>query len=145
MALGADDQRDARGVAIADLDNDGDLDLVINHNPGRTGLVERARPAVLRNDVGSRRHWLAVSLRGGRSNRDAVGAVVEIEHGASKQVGAVSIGSGFASQSSKRLYFGLGSDARVRRLTVRWPGGLTRVHSDLKADRIVQLDEGPVP
>lgn len=125
MAVGADDVRDGRGVAAADFDNDGDLDIVVNNNPGDTGRAELSRATVLRNNVGERRPWLAVELRGTRVNRDAVGALVTIEtgSGAERQVRLLSAGSGFASQQSARLYFGLGERETVDALTVRWPGG----------------------
>jgi hypothetical protein len=124
MAVGADDDRDGRGMATADFDNDGDLDIVINNNPGDSGDPERARPVLLRNNVGQRRSWLAVELEGTQSNRDAVGALVTIEAGGQKQVRLVTAGSGFSSQHSARLYFGLNDLTQVESLTVRWPRGL---------------------
>jgi ASPIC and UnbV/FG-GAP-like repeat len=123
MATGADDIRDARGVATADFDNDGDLDIVINNNPGDSGRAELSRATLLRNDVGQRRNWLAIELRGTASNRDAVGALVTLEAGGEKFTRLVSAGSGFASQQSARLYFGLGDKAEVDAITVRWPNG----------------------
>src|SRR5207248_1579058 len=78
MATGSDDIKDGRGLAVADFDNDGALDLVVNNNPGAKG-----RPPIpatlLRNNIGGRRNWLAVELRGTKSNHDAVGAVVLAE------------------------------------------------------------------
>ena len=62
MATGADEIRDSRGMATADFDNDGDLDIVINNNPGDSGRAEQARATLLRNNVGERRNWLAVEL-----------------------------------------------------------------------------------
>lgn len=123
MAEGADDIRDARGTAVADFDNDGDLDIVINNNPGDSGRAELSRATLLRNNVGERRNWLAVELRGTESNRDAVGALVTVEAGGQKFTRLVSAGSGFASQQSARLYFGLGDNTQVDTVTVRWPRG----------------------
>lgn len=123
MALGADDIKDGRGMAIADFDNDGALDIVINNNPGDSGDASRARPTLLRNNIGSRRNWLAVELTGTQSNRDAAGATVTIATGGAKQLRLVSAGSGFASQNSERLYFGLNDRQQVEVLTVRWPSG----------------------
>jgi len=123
MALGADDVKDGRGMAIADFNNDGALDIVINNNPGDSGDVSRSRPSLLRNNIGSRRNWLAVELSGRESNRDGVGATVKIETGDTKQLRLVSAGSGFASQNSARLYFGLNTMTQVEALTVRWPSG----------------------
>ena len=123
MATGADDIRDARGLATADFDNDGDLDIVINNNPGDSGRPELARATVLRNNVGERRNWLAVDARGTQSNRDGVGALVTVEAGGEKFTRLVTAGSSFASQQSARLYFGLGDHAQVDVVTVRWPSG----------------------
>ncbi len=107
MAVGADDIKDTRGMAVADFDNDGALDIITNTNPGDSGDATKARPALLHNNIGARRNWLAVELEGTKSNRDAVGAMVTIETGGEKQLRLLSAGSGFASQNSARLYFGL--------------------------------------
>jgi len=149
MATGADDIRDARGMATADFDNDGDLDIVLNNNPGDSGRAELARATLLRNNVGARRNWLAVELRGDgkRSNRDAVGATVTVEAGAEKQVRLLSAGSGFASQHSARLYFGLGAREEVSAVVVRWPSGrIERFEKiggqPIGARRLLRLVEG---
>jgi len=147
MALGADDIKDGRGMAVADFDNDGALDIVINDNPGDSGDASRARPALLRNNIGSRRNWLAVELAGTKSNRDAVGAMVTVETGGAKQLRLVSAGSGFASQNSERLYFGLNDKTQVDALTVRWPSG--RIESfktigdqRIQAGQLIRITEG---
>ena len=138
MAVGADDIRDARGMATADFDNDGDLDIVVNNNPGDSGRAELARATLLRNNVGARHNWLAVELRGDgkRSNRDAVGATVTVETGAEKQVRLVGVGSGFASQHTTRLYFGLGAREGVSAVTVRWPSG--------RVERFEKIGDQPI-
>lgn len=146
MATGADDIKDARGMATADFDNDGDLDIIINNNPGDSGRAELSRATLLRNNVGSRRNWLAVELRGTKSNRDAVGATVTIETATGKQLRLVSAGSGFASQHTDRLYFGLGESDRVSAISVRWPTGkvekFTAIDGQpLTAGRLVRVTE----
>ena len=128
MATGADDIKDGRGMAVADFDNDGGLDIVINNNPGDSGDASKARPTLLHNNTAPRRNWLAVELEGGnvdgkQSNRDAVGATVTIETAGEKQLRLVSAGSGFAAQNSARLYFGLNDRTQIDALTVRWPSG----------------------
>jgi hypothetical protein len=123
MATGSDEIRDSRGLATADFDNDGDLDIVLNNNPGDSGRPDQARATLLRNNVGERRNWLAIELTGTKSNVDAVGAFVTIEYGGGKSVRLVSAGSAFASQQSSRLYFGLGEKTHIDSLTVRWPNG----------------------
>ena len=142
MAAGADDEKDGRGMAIADFDNDGDLDIAINNNPGDSGKEERARATLLRNNVGERRNWLAVELRGTKSNRDAVGAVVRIETGGEKQMRHVTAGSGYASQNTARQYFGLGDRAQADVMTVRWPSGLVEKFENIKAKQLVRITEG---
>jgi enediyne biosynthesis protein E4 len=158
MAVGADDIKDGRGMATADFDNDGDLDLVINSNPGDSGRAELSRATLLRNNVGDRRNWLAVELRGGAgmhdgdakgkwSNRDAVGAQVTLETGADKQLRLVTAGSGFASQHSSRLYFGLGDRTQADALVVRWPSGRVERFDNIGgqpvgARRLVRVTEG---
>lgn len=147
MALGADDIKDVRGMAIADFDNDGALDIVMNSNPGDSGDATRARPTLLRNNIGAKRNWLAVELVGTQSNRDAAGAMVTIEAGGTKQLRLVAAGSGFASQNTERLYFGLDDRTRVDVLTVRWPSGRIETFKSIgdqfiAADRLVRITEG---
>ncbi|HEU4390068.1 MAG TPA: CRTAC1 family protein [Blastocatellia bacterium] len=141
-ALGADDERDGRGMAIADFDNDGDLDIVINNNPGDNGIESRARATLLRNNVGERRNWIAFELNGSRSNRDAVGAVVAIEAAGRKQVRYVAAGSGYASQNTSRLCFGLAGAAEVDAVTVTWPSGVVDRFSSVKSNQLIQVTEG---
>jgi len=147
MAVGVDDDKDGRGMATADFDNDGDLDIVINNNPGDSGDPERARAVLLRNNVGQRRSWLAVELEGVESNRDAVGALVTIERNGPKQVRLVTAGSGFSSQHSARLYFGLNDQTQVDALTVRWPKGRVERFEKIggqpiKARQLIRIKEG---
>ena len=147
MATGADDIRDARGVATADFDNDGDLDIVINNNPGDSGRAELSRATLLRNNVGERRNWLAIELRGTQSNRDAVGASVTVEAGGEKFTRLVTAGSGFASQQSARLYFGLGDKTEIDAVTVHWPNGRIQKFSKeqnqiIAARQLVRITEG---
>jgi hypothetical protein len=147
MATGADDIKDGRGMATADFDNDGDLDIVVNNSVGDSGRAERAPATLLRNNVGERRGWLAVDLEGTESDRDGVGAMVTVEAGGEKQVRLVSAGSGFASQSSGRVYFGLGDRAQVDSITVRWPRGrverFERIGgAPIAARRLLRIREG---
>lgn len=149
MATGSDEIRDSRGLATADFDNDGDLDIVLNNNPGDSGRAEQARATLLRNNVGERRNWMAIELTGTKSNSDAVGALVTIESGGEKFVRLVGAGSGFASQHSSRLYFGLGEKTRIDAVTVRWPNGrlekFERIgERPIETRRLLRIKEGSV-
>ena len=149
MATGCDDVKDGRGLAVADFDNDGALDLVINNNPGDCGCAT-VSATLLRNNVGAKRNWLAVELVGTKCNRDAVGAEVLAEidsrRGAkphlAKQLRLVSAGCSYASQHSSRLYFGLDDVSQVDRLTVRWPGGEEETFENIGARQLIRITQG---
>ncbi len=123
-------------MAVADFDNDGDLDMIVNNNPGDSGDIEKARPTLLRNEIGTTRGFLAIDLEGTETNRDAIGAVVTIETGGQKQVRYIAAGGGFASQNGARLYFGLGEQTKIDALTVRWSNG--------KTERFTATDKGEI-
>ena len=150
MAFRADDQKDARGMAVVDIDNDGDLDIVINTNPGDHG-VDAVAPAVLRNDIGQGRNFLMVELKGVNCNRDALGATVHIETepGADgkplKLMRHVHCGSGYASQNDMRLFFGLSDRREIRSLEVRWPNGKVQAFKDIQPNRLIQVIEDGQP
>lgn len=147
MAMGADDVKDARGMAVADFDNDGDLDIVINHNPGDCGH-ESVPPVLLRNDVGTKRNYFVMELEGTESNREALGAIVKLEARSTdgspplRLVRHVHCGSGYAAQSDMRLFFGLGGRTRIDKLVVRWPKGMVQEFQNVEANRFVRLVEG---
>jgi hypothetical protein len=142
MAMGADNYGDGRGVAVADFDNDGDPDVVVNNGQGDSGDAKRARAMLYRNDVGGNRHWLQVELVGTTSNRDGIGAIVEVAAGGKKLMRHVHAGSAYSSQSTRRLLFGLGGATTVDRITVYWPSGAVDEYDDLGADQGIRLVEG---
>jgi hypothetical protein len=111
------------GAAAAGYDNDGDIDLHV------TGLGGNS---LLRNDGGNANHWLTVSLRGTRSNRQGIGAIVSVvdEHGRTAS-GICSTSSSYLSVSGDRVHFGLAAAKRVRRVEVRWASGAVQVLKEI--------------
>ena len=127
------ERHSARGLAIGDIDNDGDLDIVIwNRNEP---------PSLLRNDLKSSRHWLQVRLTGTKSNRAAIGATVAVQAGGRRQAQPVLSQTSFLSASDLRLHFGLG-DSTAAEVTVRWPTGAREKFAVPGVDRILSLVEG---
>jgi hypothetical protein len=133
-AHGVDSLRDGRGVAVADFDGDGRQDLfVANAN---------AEPHLFRNRHPSPGHWIELELAGTRSNREAIGARVRLTAGGRDRWSFVNGGNGFASQSTRRLHFGLGDAARAEAVEVFWPSGARQTFRGLAAGRRWRLVEG---
>jgi len=128
--------RVARGSAVADFDNDGGLDIVINDID--------SPPALLKNDGTGRGHWLALRLLGDPASkcpRDAIGSVVFVTAGGRRMRGEVASGRGQMSQSDLRVHFGLGSNTEVTSLEVRWGNGQTVRYPPPAIDSIVTIDQ----
>lgn len=124
----------SRAAGFDDLDNDGDVDVVI--------LNSNAPPTVLRNDTPRKNHWLQISLRGKECNRDAVGARVSVKVGGKTQVSEVHSGRGYQSHYGSRLQFGLGKWEEVDEVSVQWPGGARETFGVKKADQHLLLEQG---
>jgi hypothetical protein len=125
----------ARGAAYGDYDNDGDLDVVLTVNNGPARLY--------RNDGGNRNNVLRVQTIGTASNRDGIGARVEVSvAGRPSMSQIVKTGSSYASQSELPLTFGLGGAARVDRIRVAWPSGRVDMVNRLEANQSVTIKEG---
>jgi len=127
------DARGSRGLAVGDLDNDGQMDLVVAN--------QEARPSVLMNQGVPGGHWLLVKLRGTTSNRSAIGARVTARVGGRSQMREVKSGGSYLSQSDLRVHFGLGADTTVDELEIRWPSGRVQTESGIPANQIVTIVE----
>jgi hypothetical protein len=132
---GADDPRTGRGVALADFDRDGRLDIFITNMGDRPALLRNVTPF-------GKNHWLEVDTKGTISNKDGCGARLILVTGNTRLLRQVFCGSiGLASSSDPTVHFGLGRRARVDKLIVRWPSGARSVRRDFAADRFIRVKE----
>jgi len=123
-----------RGSAFSDLNSDGAPDIVA------TSLNAPAR--ILMNTAGTGSHWLALNLVGHKSARDAIGAKVKLTAASGRVLyNHVAISVGFMSSSDKRVHFGLGRDAKINSVEIRWPSGIRQELKGLAADRFLTVDE----
>ncbi len=128
---GLDFADDGRAFAVTDIDGDGRPDLIL-----KSRLAPQVR--VLQNDCSEGNHSIAFELRGTQSNRDAIGARIEVD-GQTKWLEA---GSGFLSQHSKRLIFGLGANQTVKEVRITWPSGTRQQFTNLQAAHTYRITEG---
>jgi hypothetical protein len=130
----------ARGAVPADIDGDGDQDLLV--------VLDGEAPLLLRNDLpAAGTHWVKVTLTGNRSNREGLGARVELHAGGARQVRYMRRNRGYLSASEAILVFGLGERDHFEWLSITWPdGGPEQVCNELTADATWRIVEGsPCP
>ena len=132
---GLDFPDDSRAFALADLDHDGRLEVILKN---RNGPQIRVLHNVMQ-DIGSS---IAFRLRGTNSNRDAIGTAVTVEAGGRRQTRHLQAGSGFLSQHTKELIFGLGNIGKNVRASIRWPSGLTQSFENLPVNHRIEIVEG---
>jgi enediyne biosynthesis protein E4 len=123
-----------RGLATADYDNDGDIDIVTNNRGDY--------PSLLRNDGGNANHWLTVQLVGTKSNRDGIGASLKLTSEGFVHVEQAKGGGSYMSSSDPRIHFGLGKRGKIESLEITWPSGQIEKLSNVPIDKIITVKEG---
>lgn len=130
------EKRSGRGVAVWDFDNDGDLDLIINH------VDLKAAPTLLRNDGGNRNNWIGITLKGKNGWASAVAAKVVVTAGGKSQVLVNQFATGYLSNSDPRLHAGLGQAKHIDKIEIHWTDGQNEVYRDIEPDRYITITEG---
>jgi tetratricopeptide (TPR) repeat protein len=134
-SAGLDFIEDSRAFALADFDHDGRLEVFLKNRSG-------PQLRILKNSLADPANAISFRLQGRQSNRDAIGASLAIECGRLRQVKFLQAGSGFLSQHSKELFFGLGQEPSPVRATVRWPSGTVQQFEKLPAGHRILIEEG---
>lgn len=124
----------SRGLAVGDLFNDGNLDIVIGDLVGK--------PMVLRNPGSNKNHWISFELAGTKSNHMAIGAKIKIISAGMTQTDEVRSGGSYLSQHDMRIHFGLASSAKVDEVEIRWPSGTIDKLQNVEADKFYAVLEG---
>jgi len=123
-----------RGSAFVDLNNDGFMDLVV------TSLGEK--PRILMNNALVKNHWMLFDLRGHKSNRDGIGAVIKVATATGRTLyNHVTTSVGFMSSSDRRAHFGLGAENKIDHVEIRWPSGIVQRLEHPAIDQILKIDE----
>jgi len=128
------EERASRGTAFGDIDNDGDVDIVVNDLDGA--------PQLLRNDGGNKNNWIIVKTIGTKSNRNGIGAKVKVVAGDLTQLDEVRSGGSYLSQNDLKLHFGLEKRTSVDVIQVRWPSGVVDTLTNVTVNKVVTIKEG---
>jgi hypothetical protein len=128
------ERRVSRGLAVGDLFNDGNMDVVIGDLDGE--------PMVLKNHGVPGSHWVSFELAGAKSNRLALNARLKIVAGGITQTEEIHSGGSYLSQSDLRVHFGLGAATKIDSVEIRWPSGKVDTVKDLEADKYYAVLEG---
>ncbi len=124
----------SRGAAFGDMDNDGDVDIIVSNCGGFAYFLQ--------NDGGNRNHWIGLDLLGKRSNRDAIGARVKLTSESGRvQHSLVTTTASYLSAIDRRVFFGLGAETRVKEIEVLWPGGGKQIVASPKVDQFVGVEQ----
>jgi hypothetical protein len=124
----------SRGAAFGDLDNDGDIDIVVSNCDGPSYFI--------RNEGGNRKNWIAVELRGVKSNRMGIGARVKLTSESGKvQYNMVSTTASYLSANDHRVFFGLGAEKKIKEIEVAWPGGHKQKVAEPRINELLKLEE----
>ena len=123
----------ARGACFGDYDNDGKVDAFLVNLGAKGQLFHNVSTGTGR--------WIAVQLKGMKSNRDGIGARIEVTAGGKKQVAERVAGSGYLSQDDGRVHFGLGAATKIEKLTVKWPSGKEQMLENVAVDRVITVEE----
>jgi tetratricopeptide (TPR) repeat protein len=133
--VGLDSFEDSRSFALADIDHDGRLEVILkNRNAPQIRVLHNSMQAIGAS--------ISFQLRGHKSNRDAIGTAITVETPGLTQTKYLQAGSGFLAQHAKEVFFGIGDASKVTRAVVRWPSGLEQTFQDLPAVHRIAIEEG---
>jgi len=132
-AVGGREIYDSRSVALADLWNNGDQDIIVANQNGPIMLYK--------NTVDSQNKWVGFKLTGTKSNHSAIGAKIDLYWDNQHQRQEVNGGSGFCSENQRRVYFGLGKQPDIKKAVIHWPSGVVQTLGTLKADSLYHIRE----
>ncbi|MGD8426633.1 MAG: CRTAC1 family protein, partial [Balneolaceae bacterium] len=132
-AVGGSLNLDSRAVALADLDNDGTLEILV--------ASQRAPFKIFKNTVVKSHNWIGFKLKGIKSNSSAIGAEVEISWDSNHQVQIVNSTSGFSAENQRPVYFGLGTTGSVEKAVIRWPSGYKQTIRNPEINKLHTITE----